>query len=131
MPPLKTHCKHGHSLAGAPKRTDRPNARRCLICQSNANRRHYLDRKREAGAHAMEQIADDRQRARIHGPKREAILAAKRAHYHRNKPQPYLAGGIGQYFALSSGHQSVRSDTPPEENTVVRTTADSVMLRES
>jgi hypothetical protein len=101
MPPRKTHCKHGHSLAGAPKRPDRPNARRCLICQSNANRQHYMKRKLGADAEAMEKIADDRQHARIHGPNRESILAAKRSHYHRNKRQKVCAGGIGLYFALA------------------------------
>jgi hypothetical protein len=49
----------------------------------------------------MEKIADDRQHARIYGPNRESILAAKRSHYHRNKRQKVCAGGIGLYFALA------------------------------
>lgn len=100
MPRQKTHCKNGHALATAPARSDRPNARRCRICLAEASRRSY-ERLLATNPQALKARVAAQQRARIHGPKRAEILAAKRAYYHRMKQQAAGTGGIGWYFALT------------------------------
>lgn len=75
----KTHCKRGHPLPDEP---NLPNdkGRVCRICEKNSSRANYL-RNREHVIARTKAAAT----ARMNGPRREELLAKKRADYHARK----------------------------------------------
>lgn len=73
----KTHCKRGHLL---PTERNRHGSRVCRVCQAEDGRRRYEANKAEVLA--RQKVT---QLARMNGPRREELLAMKRAHYHAHK----------------------------------------------
>lgn len=79
----KTHCKRGHSLDGAP--LNAKGSRVCQECRRMHARAAYTRAISRPDADAVKRRWIENQRRRMHGPRREELLAAKRAHYHATK----------------------------------------------
>lgn len=73
----KTHCKRGHLL---PLTRNRNGSRVCGVCQAAHGRQRYQEHRAEVlKRQKVTQVA------RMNGPRREELLAMKRAHYHAHK----------------------------------------------